>query len=221
MGDETCYSKLHKEWRGRKSKEEQEVSGCVGWGKASRRVRSPWQGRALPAARAAKGPKAGTGRERQPGRVMGRKRPRWKTGSREEKPFKDAQLNMGFFARSREGTRMTWPGPKRWGRERRGIWQLRTEQEGDWAAESAAPTEMLLWAQHWGTDSWLQSHLCVASQGNVETRNCCFSSQFLPTSGAQVKNGDPHQEFPLTHTWVTPNTTLPYWKFNFKKPVYV
>lgn len=35
----------------------------------------------------------------KPGRVTGRKRPRWKTGSREEKAFKDARLNMGFLAK--------------------------------------------------------------------------------------------------------------------------
>lgn len=83
-----------------KTKRKQEVSGCVGWGKASRSTQismprhSPARQSSLP------GPVAGTGRrEEQAWKGDGRKRPRWKTGSREEKPLKDARLNKAFLAK--------------------------------------------------------------------------------------------------------------------------
>lgn len=80
-----------------KTKRKQEVSGCVGWGKASRSSQS-----SLPRESPARHPGqclGQAGREEQAWKGEGRKRPRWKTGSREEKAFKDAQLNRGFFAK--------------------------------------------------------------------------------------------------------------------------
>lgn len=83
MGDKACCSKLPRVKR--KTKRKQEVSEWL-WGwkgtrssqvcareSPGRQPRAPWDRQ------------AGKGK---PGRVMGRERPRWKTGSREEKPLK-------------------------------------------------------------------------------------------------------------------------------------
>lgn len=103
----------------------QKVSGCVGWEKASSssQMSMPRESPARQpgAARApwAKGWDRQAGKSK-PGRVMGRKRPRWKTGSREEKPFKDARLNMGLFAKEqgRNKDDLAWTKALREGTER-------------------------------------------------------------------------------------------------------
>lgn len=101
-----------------KTKRKQEVSGCVGWGKASRSSQS-----SMPRESPARQPGTVWDRQagkREPGRVMGRKRPRWKTGGRGEKPFKDARLNMGFFAKEQRRNKddLAWTKAPREGMQR-------------------------------------------------------------------------------------------------------
>lgn len=168
MGDKACCSKLPRDWRGRQNKEEAGGEWLCGMGKGTQE-QSGLRARESPA-RQPRAPRARQAGKSKPGRVIGRERPRWKRGSREEKPLK--MLSWTRFLCQGAGKEQGWLGPDQsaeGGNAVRFDSSGRTEQEADWAAEPPAPTEMLLWAQHWGRDSWLQSHLCVASQWNVET----------------------------------------------------
>lgn len=137
-----------------KTKRKQKVSGWVGWEKASRssQMAMPRESPARqPGAARAPRPK---GWDRQagkskPGRVMGRKRPRWKTGSREEKPFKDARLNMGLFAKEqwRNKDDLAWTKALREGTER-DLTAQAEQSRREVGQQSPAPTGTLLWAQH-------------------------------------------------------------------------
>lgn len=226
MGDKTCCSKLCRVKRKKKQWGSRRWVAVWDGKRHPAAVRCPCQGRALPGSPeqpGLPGPKAGTGKQ---GRASlegwwEERDPDGKQAAGKKSHSKTLGWTWVCLPRSREGTRMTWPGPKHWGREQSEIWQLRQNRAGGRLGSRVSsphrntPLGSAL-RQRFLAPVTLVCGLPV-KRGN---RNCCFSSEFLPTtSGARVKNRDPHmehKEFPLTHTWVTPNTTLLHLSSTFK-----
>lgn len=156
-----------------------------------------------------------------PGRVKGRET-QMENRQQGRKAIKDAGLDKGSLPRSREGTRMTWPGANAEGgdgarfessgeQSRRQIGQQSLQPHRNAPLGSALRHRLLA-----------PSTLVCGLPVKCANRNCCFSSELLPTRSSGQEWGSTHrtQRTPPAHTWVTPNTTVPQWKLNFKKPIY-
>lgn len=184
--------------------------GCRRWewdGKGIRSRQSSGQGRALPAARAASAP--GPGRDCKPGRD-GKRETQLGNRQREEKPLKASHWTWVCLPRSREGTRMARSKALREGRQGDGRAQ-QSRAGGAWAAELQPHRNSLGSAlrHRFLAPLTLLCGLPVKSA----LRNCCFSSQFLPTTSGQ-EWGSKHraQRIPWDTRGLHPT---PHCKFNF------
>lgn len=123
MDDKTCCSKLHEEWRGRKNKRGSRRWVAVGWKRHQEQSELRARGEPCQAAWGSHGSleqRPGQAGKSKPGRRWEERDPDGNQAGREEKPFKDARLNMGLFAKEQWGNKdgLAWTEALREGMQR-------------------------------------------------------------------------------------------------------